>query len=96
MPDPTRCEPVFVGIHSSRRHTTGYVCYVGHDVTAADIIAAAGLTAADELVSMLDDFLEQVRQFRIDNVIAIDWQDGRVVLTKVADHTVRPPRRRLP
>jgi hypothetical protein len=89
MPDPARKDPVFVGTRSGCRYSAGYICYVGDDVTAADIVAKANLPVSDELVSMLDEFLGQLSQFKIDNVVAVTWRDGRVALTKVADHTAR-------
>jgi hypothetical protein len=96
MPDPTGEKPAFVAVRSGRHHTTGYICYVGYDVTAADIIDAAGLDASAGLVSMLGDFLNQVSQFKIGNVVAVSWDNGRVVVSKVADHPLREPPTPLP
>ena len=68
---------------------------MGEDVTAADIISVADLTPTPELALMLDEFLDQIRQFRIDNVVAVRWRDGYPELVKVAEHTTRDPRPRL-
>ena len=96
VPDLSLKEPVFVGIRSGRRYSAGCVCYVGEDVTLADILDVLGQPVREETELILDEFLRQMSQFRIDNVISVSWHDGRLELSKVADHTKRDPPRPLP
>jgi Protein of unknown function (DUF2695) len=96
VPDLSLKEPVFVGIRSGRQYAAGYVCYVGQDVTVADILDELRRPIGKEAELMLDELLRQVSPFRIDNVISVSWHDDRLELTKVADHTKRDQQRPLP
>ncbi len=93
MPDPARHDPVFVGVRSARRYDAGYICYVGVDVTAEDIAEQSREELPRDALPMLDSFLRQLPQFKIDNVVAVTWRDGELELVKVADHTVRRQRK---
>lgn len=92
MPDPWQQDEVFVGIRSGRRYRRGYIGYVGEDVTAADILSESKVPLGDDAIPMLESFLRQLPQFKIDNVIAVRWHGRGLELVRVAEHTVRERR----
>ena len=92
VPCLTKDRPVFVGVKTGKEYPTGCVSYLGRDVTTDDILAKLDLPAvqAKRARPILDEYLTQLQEFKIGNVISLSWvgKSRTLELNKEAD---RPP-----
>lgn len=90
----------FMGLETGSEVPFGSVSYVGKDVSVADILnKMVGLhfpaSSSDAAKAVLTEYIKALQEFRIGNVIRIEYQpNGEFTLHKVADRP--PPRRQHP
>ena len=85
---------LFLGIKSGKTHRYAAMSYTGKDVNASDVMekliaASADVGNQQETLDMLDDYLGRLKEFKVGNVLAVQYADGDYSLEKVAN---RPPR----
>lgn len=88
--------PAFVGIQTGKEYDRGYICYVGVDVNADDILSKLQMeeSKGKEVRSILEEYLRQLKQFKIGNVVAISWAQPsmKLELQKLAERPVSKDR----
>ena len=92
-------ENVFIGVKTGRKYTTGYVVFLGKDITTEDILKKLNKTQpppSDRRA--IESFLGELQPFKIGNVVSIHFtSDDCCRLEKSADHPVaEKPKRTLP
>jgi hypothetical protein len=68
-------KPLFVGVNTGKEYATGAVSYLGRDVSTADILAKLDLSSSEAKRArpILDEYLTQLQQFKIGNVLSLSW-----------------------
>ena len=94
MLEAASADNLFLGIKTGKTHSYAAVSYTGKDVGASDVIEkliAAGVDVGDRrrTLDMLDEYVGRLKEFKVGNVLAIEYADGDYSLKKVAN---RPPR----
>jgi hypothetical protein len=80
-------EPRFLCIKTGKTYADGVLVYIGASVPSEEILARASLlpeqVRAHLSVPLLDDFLGQIQQFKIGDVVRLRrGDDGRLVMEK--------------
>jgi len=86
---------LFVGVKSGKKYETGYLVYLGEDVTTEDILNELGLgeQEAYQVRPVIDSFLTALQSFKIGNVISVCFSETeKCDLIKQAE---RPPSQEL-
>lgn len=92
VPCLTKEKPVFIGIKSGKEYDKGCISYLGVKVSSDDILKKLKLPKGEAIKArpILDEYLKQINQFKIGNVVSVSWgQDTQELeLIKEAE---RPP-----
>ena len=92
----------FMGIKSGEEFKYGAISYIGKEISPNDIMdkmvkAGVGNTSKEDLLIVLDRYLESLQSFKIGNIIQIEYlPDGDFNLVKVAEKPPRKKRSKLP
>jgi len=90
---------VFVETKSGKAHDQAYVVFVGLAVSPEEALSKVQNPPADRDAALrqLRSFIEQVAQFKLGNVLAVERAaDGLPLLRKVAEHPARESGPKLP
>jgi len=84
--------PAFVGIKTGKEYDRGYICYVGVDVSADDLLSKLKLEEfkGKEARPILEEYLRQLKQLKIGNVVTVSWAQPsmKLELQKLAERPV--------
>jgi hypothetical protein len=92
VPCLTKDKSVFVGVKTGKQYPAGCMSYLGRHVSTDDILAKLGLSSGDARRArpILNEYLPQLQEFKIGNVLSLSWVGTfkKLELKKDAD---RPP-----
>jgi hypothetical protein len=63
----------FLGLKSGKCYTEAAITYIGKEISAKDIVAKLPKPIPDQAVAILDSFLADLAQFKIGNVIRVEY-----------------------
>ena len=90
---------VFIGVKTGTRYTTGYLVFLGKDISSEDILKKLNKTQpAQADRRAIESFLSELQSLKIGNVVSLQFTDDDCCrFEKTADHPVTDkPRRALP
>ena len=97
IPCLDREKPMFVGIKTGKQYDKGCISYIGVSVSSDDIMAKLKLPN-NEIINarkMLDEYLMQLKKFKIGNVVSVSWSEPNMELSlrKEEDRPISAERR---
>ncbi len=91
----------FRGIESGKSSQYGLMAFIGRDITANDIFAklvdsGQKIDSVDAVLASITEFLEQLQQFKVGNIIGISYSDDGegFSLVKEANRLPKDPRKK--
>ena len=92
----------FLGLSSGNSSTYGMVTYIGIEIDENEIFkrlvdSRRKINNVDKMVNRIVEFIEQLQQFKVGNIISIDYLDGedKFTLVKEANKLTRISKKRM-
>jgi hypothetical protein len=90
---------IFIGIKTRKEYSKGYICYIGVEIGADDILKKLNLSEKENarIYPIIESFIEEIQKSKIGNVVSLNFVDEKKCsLKKESESPVSGQGQKLP